>query len=514
MLLVRWAAIRGMYLKKIRTENGLCILHNAIGKAESDLVRWLLHVHPTLISVQDDQRDTPVVVALKECATTLLKLEKDPQNRGLLWKRSRYAEILMCEEVQRSKIRWNVHHFKSFNDIAVENLGELTQQLALVFNLHPPLGFQRYAMASKYQPITVSFLAECACVVRSELELDNAELGDIGSPTFVNMMKALQLSETKTMMKTNFFLSFPIHVRRLVATRNRLARPAGIALSDMLLHNTTVTWLDLTDNNLDSEAGVAIAEGLKKNSTVRYLILRKNKMGPEAGHAFSSVIKKNHTLVRMDLSVNRMGPVVWWRNRFKREFVPGAGESIGEALRVNKHLTDLDLSQNECGPSAGDAFAESLRYNHTLTRLDLGGNVLTAAGAKSLAFVLGLKNGLITLNIAQNILGAKTGMVLLRAIRTMPMLTDLDISRNEFGNTVGMSLMEAMMDNKTLISLVSEENNFGAGVTYLLGKMLEKNDSLTSLDLAGNSLGITDEDDISAETSPGKALGNGIAVNR
>ena len=70
-------------------------------------------------------------------------------------------------------------------------------------------------------------------------------------------------------------------------------------------------------------------------------------MGPEAGHAFSSVIKKNHTLVRMDLSVNRMGPVVWWRNRFKREFVPGAGESIGEALRVNKHLTDLDLSQND-----------------------------------------------------------------------------------------------------------------------------------------------------------------------
>ena len=105
-------------------------------------------------------------------------------------------------------------------------------------------------------------------------------------------------------------------------------------------------------------------------------------------------------------------------------------------------------------------------------------------------------------------------MVLLRAIRTMPMLTDLDISRNEFGNTVGMSLMEAMMDNKTLISLVSQENNFGAGVTYLLGKMLEKNDSITSLDLAGNNLGITDEDNISAETSPGKALGNGIAVNR
>jgi Ran GTPase-activating protein (RanGAP) involved in mRNA processing and transport len=514
-LLVRWAAIRGMFLKNIRTENGLCILHNAMGKAESDVVRWLLHVHPSLLGVQDDQRDTPVVVALKECAATLLKLEIDPQNRNLLWKRSRYAEILMCEEVQKGKIRWNVHHFKSFNDIAVENLGELTQQLALVYNLHPPPGFQRYAMASKYKPITVAFLAECACVVRSDLELDNCELGDIGSPTFVSMMAALQLRETNAMMKTNFFLSFPIHVRRLVATRNRLAAPAGRALSSMLLHNQTVTLLDLTDNNLDSDAGIAIAEGLKKNETLRYLILARNNMGTEAGQAMASVIKRNRTLVRIDLSFNRMGPVIWWRNRFAKVEIPGAGEAIGDALRVNKHLTELDLSHNECGPTAGDSFAEALRYNHTLTRLDLGANVLTAPGAKNLAFVLGLKNGLVTLNLAQNILGSKTGMVLLRAIRTMPVLTDLDISRNEFGNTVGMSLMEAMQDNQTLISLVSQENKFGAGVTYQLGHMLEKNNTLTSLDLADNDLGIGEEEEEGAsEVSPGKALGHGIATNR
>ena len=108
------------------------------------------------------------------------------------------------------------------------------------------------------------------------------------------------------MMKTNFFLSFPIHVRRLVATRNRLAAPAGRALSSMLLHNQTVTLLDLTDNNLDSDAGIAIAEGLKKNETLRYLILARNNMGTEAGQAMASVIKRNRTLVRIDLSFNRV----------------------------------------------------------------------------------------------------------------------------------------------------------------------------------------------------------------
>ena len=50
------------------------------------------------------------------------------------------------------------------------------------------------------------------------------------------------------------------------------------------------------------------------------------------------------------------------------------GAAIGEALRVNGALTDLNLSGNTIGPEGGTAIGEALRENNSLSGLRLASN--------------------------------------------------------------------------------------------------------------------------------------------
>ena len=58
--------------------------------ADSDVARWLIHTHPTMLQVEDAQRDTPVSIALKECAYYLLKYGND--NNGYLDDGTTYSD--------------------------------------------------------------------------------------------------------------------------------------------------------------------------------------------------------------------------------------------------------------------------------------------------------------------------------------------------------------------------------------------------------------------------------------
>ena len=123
--IVKWAAWRGLFLDQIRNETGVTVLHNAMVKAEADSVKWLIHTYPKLLTAEDEARDTPIVTALKECAQTLLAIERDGLDTDKEWQRAKFFEILASEQIQSTRVVWNVHHFKALQDIAVELLGEV-----------------------------------------------------------------------------------------------------------------------------------------------------------------------------------------------------------------------------------------------------------------------------------------------------------------------------------------------------------------------------------------------------
>ena len=53
--------------------------------------------------------------------------------------------------------------------------------------------------------------------------------------------------------------------------------------------------------------------------------------------------------------------------------------SLAEAMRVNKTLTQLDLSYNNIGDTGATSLAEAVKFNATLTKLASGAASLTEA---------------------------------------------------------------------------------------------------------------------------------------
>ena len=117
MFYVKWAALRGLSITALRTQTGQCVLHSAMLKGEPQAVKWLLYMHPELLAVCDEQRDSPVVIGLKELAGTLLEHQTKP-TAETFWKRAKLAEILLSDQVQAYAVPWTLSHFRALGDCA------------------------------------------------------------------------------------------------------------------------------------------------------------------------------------------------------------------------------------------------------------------------------------------------------------------------------------------------------------------------------------------------------------
>ena len=71
---------------------------------------------------------------------------------------------------------------------------------------------------------------------------------------------------------------------------------------------------------------------------------------------------------------------------FVLQWFGGAGAtSIAEAIKVNKTLTNLDLSDNGMSEAGATSIAEVIKFNKTLTNLNLCSNGISDAGATFVA---------------------------------------------------------------------------------------------------------------------------------
>eukprot|EP00435_Cladocopium_sp_Y103_P016880 s1665_g4.t1 len=80
-------------------------------------------------------------------------------------------------------------------------------------------------------------------------------------------------------------------------------------------------------------------------------------------------------------------------------------EALGEALKVNVTLTNLDLRENNIGTAGAQALGEALKVNNTLTNLYLWQNDIGAAGALALAAGLRQNRGLDMLVLSRSSVG-------------------------------------------------------------------------------------------------------------
>jgi Ran GTPase-activating protein (RanGAP) involved in mRNA processing and transport len=263
-----------------------------------------------------------------------------------------------------------------------------------------------------------------------------------------------------------------------------------------------LTELDLSKNRIGPDAAESIAAMLTRSKKLRKLDLSGNFMGEKrvwyvgqdgremeqlltgAGPSLGMALSSCRSLKSLNLAGNKMGA--------------GTGPAFGGALRNNSMLTHLDLSDNAIGPEGGRALTLAFTSGSkcAVTHLSLGHNFLGPAVGKLLAVALKKNRALRWLDISDNSMRTRAVVSIAISLRTNLSLTHLNIARNMAGPSAASALGATLELNEGLTSLNISGNRMGiespeggqvAGVGMDLGRGLRRNGTLTSLRAGGNN---------------------------
>jgi hypothetical protein len=125
-----------------------------------------------------------------------------------------------------------------------------------------------------------------------------------------------------------------------MSKQNFAGVPAGKVIGDMLTGNSTLKDLDLSGCRIDSGAAKGTSKGLARNGALSVLSLKNNTLGTkEAGKVLGEMLKENSVLKELDLSDNMYYKGVWKTD-------PEFAEELAAGIKDNGALSKLDVRNN------------------------------------------------------------------------------------------------------------------------------------------------------------------------
>jgi Ran GTPase-activating protein (RanGAP) involved in mRNA processing and transport len=307
---------------------------------------------------------------------------------------------------------------------------------------------------------------------------------------------------------------------------NKIGIEGAKALAGMLEKNETITKLDLSRNNIGDDGAKALAEALKVNKTITTLHLLYNNIGKDGAIALGRACAGKNIKVDFgntknnDLFKLAQGTFEGEKLDLSYDHIRDAGAiAIADMLKVNKTITELNLSDNDIGIDGAKALAAMLEKNNTITELCLFRNNIKDDGAKALAGMLEKNNTITELNLSSNNIEIDGAKAIADALKVNKTITTLDLSYNNIGDDGAKALAEALKVNNTITTLELWFNEIGKDGAKALADMLKVNETITRLELSGNNIGIEGAIAIAKALKENKAItklylgGNAITAN-
>jgi Ran GTPase-activating protein (RanGAP) involved in mRNA processing and transport len=194
---------------------------------------------------------------------------------------------------------------------------------------------------------------------------------------------------------------------------------AGKALGDMLAVNTVLKQLDLSNCNMQTESTKAFAAGIRDNGSLSSLSLSKNALlTKEAGKVIGDMLKGNSTLKELDLSSN-------FDYGAGAADGPGFAQELADGIKDNGAMTKLNVSSNALCAEGGKFLAAALKGNHVMKELDISSNYLAIdandkpdmSGVIAFANAISDMRAMTSLNLASNDLWAEGAKIVMEAIK-------------------------------------------------------------------------------------------------
>jgi hypothetical protein len=164
------------------------------------------------------------------------------------------------------------------------------------------------------------------------------------------------------------------------------------------------------------EGAITIADAIRDMGALSVLSLKKNQLGTkEAGIVLGQMLKTNSTLKDLDISENMYYSGGW---KIDPEFVQG----LAAGIKDNGAISSVNMLDNSIGIEQARALASLLKEHPTLkslcgnkgdeTELDMSGKRMGAGGAIMLATEIVGNRALASLNLVSNRLGAEGAKII------------------------------------------------------------------------------------------------------
>lgn len=326
------------------------------------------------------------------------------------------------------------------------------------------------------------------------------------------------------------------HYTSLHLAGNFVRTSGAEALSELILKNPTITFLDLRSNDIGIKGGTALFKALgeescaleeldlsglsglnrnhigpsgaetlqqvlPKTKTLRRLALRENGLGPEGATAIAQGLRNNLSLHTLDVAANRLGAAgvsalcdaallsnVQWIGLARNGCGDGGAKAVAMFLSGIRRLRGIDLARNEVTAVGAKAIGDALRGNDTLTSLVLDRNALGSAGVRQLADALRENNSLTELRLSHNNIEARGAQELADALKNHKSLTKLDLGHNLLGDEGATAFGLMLKWNRTIISLDISSNKIGHAGGSDFAQNLHFNSTLQNLSMRNNSM--------------------------
>ena len=283
----------------------------------------------------------------------------------------------------------------------------------------------------------------------------------------------------------------------LAINGNQITNDAGEALASVVIHNTGIIELFLS-NNILGDGILEITKALQHITSLRSLDLSNNNIPKEVSGELALAVKSNGCLEKLNLNNNNLessaiailealGTISTLKllaingNQITKE----AGEALASVVINNTEIEVLHLSDNNLGNGILEV-AKALQHITSLRSLDLGNNNIPKKVSGELALAIQSNKHLETLGLHNNKLES-SAIAILQALSTISTLKGLDINGNQLSKDVGEALASVIIHNTGIEELILSNNNLGDGILEV-AKALQHITSLRSLNLGDNNM--------------------------
>ena len=286
-------------------------------------------------------------------------------------------------------------------------------------------------------------------------------------------------------------------LKKLNLNNNQITEKAAEALVSVILLNTGLEELYLSDNNL-GEGASKVVNAMLHITSLKILNFKNNAIPKKSSNKLGRALKLNKHLEMLWLNNNNLQSSaisilqslssissLKYLNMNNNQITEEAGEALASVLLHNKGLEELHLSGNNLGEGV-IIVAKALQNISSLKSLNLGNNNIPKEGSGELAHAFKLNKHLQKLWLYDSNLKS-SAKVILQSLGTISTLKLINLESNEITEEAGEALASVILHNTGLEELDISSNNLGEGI-LIVAKALQHISSLKSLYLGNNNI--------------------------